>query len=239
MASWWSPPAGNAGTSGDAVGYAPGNDPFVITAGSTDDRGTWSNSDDVLAPWSSRGLTQNGVRKPEVLAPGVRLVAALAPTSDFSSLCPTCVVDGRYFRVSGTSVSAAVVSGVAALDARGASGMDAEPSEGGPWSRRSRTCRARVPRSTRPPRSTAAGQRTPARAQHARVAGDRPHRLVAGQLPPGELPRRGGIVPGRLVEPRQLPLRLLPAGERRGRPEPQQLPGGGLPTDHPVRGVAT
>jgi serine protease AprX len=107
--------AGNAGTSGDAVGYAPGNDPFVISAGSTDDRGTWSNSDDVLAPWSSRGLTQNGVRKPEVLAPGVRLVAALAPTSDFSSLCPTCVVDGRYFRVSGTSMSAAVVSGVAAL----------------------------------------------------------------------------------------------------------------------------
>ena len=107
--------AGNAGTRGDAVDYAPGNDPFVITAGSTDDRGTWGNSDDVLAPWSSHGLTQDGVRKPEVLAPGVRLVAALAPNSDFTDLCPDCVVDGRYFRVSGTSMSAAVVSGVAAL----------------------------------------------------------------------------------------------------------------------------
>lgn len=107
--------AGNEGTQENAVSYAPGNDPFVITAGATDDRGTWRNSDDVLAPWSSRGLTQDGVQKPEVLAPGMRLVAALAPRSDFTQLCPKCVVDGRYFRVSGTSMSAAVVSGVAAL----------------------------------------------------------------------------------------------------------------------------
>jgi subtilisin family serine protease len=97
------------------VSYAPGNDPFVITAGSTDDRGTWRNGDDVLAPWSSRGLTQDGVQKPEVLAPGVHLVGALAPGSDFTELCRACVIDGRYFRVSGTSMSAAVVSGVAAL----------------------------------------------------------------------------------------------------------------------------
>jgi serine protease AprX len=107
--------AGNAGTRSDAVSYAPGNDPFVITAGSTDDQGTWRTSDDVLARWSSRGLTQDGVSKPEVLAPGVRLVAALAPDSDFTEMCSACVVDGRYFRVSGTSMSAAVVSGVAAL----------------------------------------------------------------------------------------------------------------------------
>jgi len=107
--------AGNDGTQSDAVSYAPGNDPFVITAGATDDRGTWSRDDDVLAPWSSRGLTQDGVQKPDVLAPGARLVAALAPGSDFTDLCPTCVVGGRYFRVSGTSMSTAVVSGVAAL----------------------------------------------------------------------------------------------------------------------------
>ena len=107
--------AGNAGTSSDAVSYAPGNDPFVITAGSTDDGETWRSSDDVLAPWSSRGLTQDGVPKPEVLAPGVHLVGALAPRSDFTDLCRACVVNARYFRVSGTSMSAAVVSGVAAL----------------------------------------------------------------------------------------------------------------------------
>ena len=107
--------AGNEGTSADAVSYAPANDPFVITAGGLDDRGTWSLRDDVLAPWSSRGLTQDGIRKPEVLASGARLVSALAPNSDFEDLCGACVVDGEYFRVSGTSMSAAIVSGVAAL----------------------------------------------------------------------------------------------------------------------------
>jgi serine protease AprX len=107
--------AGNDGTAPDAVSYAPGNDPYVISAGAVDDRGTRAIADDVLAPWSSRGLTQDGVRKPEVLAPGTRLVAALAPGSDFTELCPNCVVDDRYFRLSGTSMSAAVVSGAAAL----------------------------------------------------------------------------------------------------------------------------
>jgi serine protease AprX len=55
------------------------------------------------------------MRKPEVLAPGARLVSTLAPGSDFARVCPTCVVEGDYFRVSGTSMSAAVVSGAAAL----------------------------------------------------------------------------------------------------------------------------
>jgi serine protease AprX len=107
--------AGNEGAAGDAVSYAPANDPYVITAGALDDRGTWGLRDDVLAPWSSRGLTQLGMRKPEVLAPGARLVSTLAPGSDFARVCPTCVVEGDYFRVSGTSMSAAVVSGAAAL----------------------------------------------------------------------------------------------------------------------------
>jgi serine protease AprX len=106
---------GNDGIKANAVSYAPGNDPFVITAGATDDRGTFRTSDDMLAPWSSRGVTQDGVAKPEVLAPGTRLVSAMAPYSDFYDMCKDCIVDGRYFRVSGTSMSAAVVSGVAAL----------------------------------------------------------------------------------------------------------------------------
>jgi serine protease AprX len=106
---------GNDGSKPNAVSYAPGNDPYVITAGATDDRGTFRTTDDMLAPWSSRGVTQDGVSKPEVLAPGTRLVSALAPNSDFHEMCKECVVDGRYFRLSGTSMSAAVVSGVAAL----------------------------------------------------------------------------------------------------------------------------
>jgi serine protease AprX len=107
--------AGNEGAENDGVTYAPANDPWVITAGAVDDRGTWTRLDDILASWSSRGLTQDGVQKPEVLAPGAGLVSTLAPGSDFADLCPECVIDGRYFRAGGTSMSAAVVSGAAAL----------------------------------------------------------------------------------------------------------------------------
>jgi serine protease AprX len=107
--------AGNEGTSGDAVDYAPGNDPYVITVGAYDDRGTRENWDDEVAGWSSRGWTQDGVRKPEMLAPGKGLVAALAPNSDFEDLCGSCVVNERYFRLSGTSMATGVVSGAVAL----------------------------------------------------------------------------------------------------------------------------
>ena len=107
--------AGNEGATNDGVTFAPANDPWVITAGALDDKGTGSRLDDALAPWSSRGLTQDGVRKPEVLAPGAGLVSTLAPNSDFARACSGCVTDGRYFRASGTSMSAAVVSGASAL----------------------------------------------------------------------------------------------------------------------------
>jgi serine protease AprX len=107
--------AGNEGAQQDGVTFAPANDPWVITAGALDDKATWMRGDDSLATWSSRGLTQDGVRKPDVLAPGVGLVSTLAPGSDFVDLCPSCVVDGRYFRAGGTSMAAALASGAAAL----------------------------------------------------------------------------------------------------------------------------
>jgi serine protease AprX len=107
--------AGNRGTASDAVAYAPANDPYALTVGAVDDRGTTGIDDDVLADWSSRGLTQTGASKPEILAPGAHIVSTLAPASDFSTLCPGCVVNGNYFRVGGTSMAAAVVSGAAAV----------------------------------------------------------------------------------------------------------------------------
>jgi serine protease AprX len=96
------------------VSYAPGNDPYVITVGAVDDQGTADNSDDVVADWSSQGTTQDGVAKPDVVAPGAHIISTLAPNSDFASLCPTCVIDGSYFQVSGTSLAAPIVAGVAA-----------------------------------------------------------------------------------------------------------------------------
>ena len=106
--------AGNEGTASDAVNYAPANDPYVITVGAVDDQGTKTVSDDALPVWSSRGVTQDGFAKPDVLAPGARMVSNLAPGSDFTDLCASCVVDGEYFRIGGTSMAAAVASGAVA-----------------------------------------------------------------------------------------------------------------------------
>jgi serine protease AprX len=106
--------AGNLGDGADAVNYAPANDPFVITVGGVDDKGTKSIDDDQLAPWSSRGTTQDGFAKPDLVAPGAGLVSTIAPGSVYTQLCPSCVTDGSYFKVGGTSMAAAVVSGAAA-----------------------------------------------------------------------------------------------------------------------------
>jgi serine protease AprX len=107
--------AGNRGTEAGAAGYAPGNDPFAITVGGTDDRGTREVTDDLVADWSSRGTTVDGFAKPEILAPGTRIVAPVAPGSMFRLLCPDCILGDAYIRASGTSMSAPVVSGAAAL----------------------------------------------------------------------------------------------------------------------------
>lgn len=107
--------AGNRGEAADAVDYAPASDPFAIAVGAIDDQGTKRTNDDELAAWSSRGRTEEGLRKPDVLAPGARLVSTLAPGSEFAAECPSCVRDGRWFQLGGTSMAAGVVSGAVAL----------------------------------------------------------------------------------------------------------------------------
>jgi serine protease AprX len=107
--------AGNRGAADDAADYAPGNDPFALSVGAVDDQGTGWPWDDALTDWSSRGGTQDGLSKPEVVAPGAHIVSTLAPRSAFAGLCPHCVVDGDYIRLGGTSMAAPVVSGIAAL----------------------------------------------------------------------------------------------------------------------------
>jgi serine protease AprX len=106
--------AGNRGSDPKAVSYAPGNDPFVISVGAVDDQGTSKLNDDKLADWSSRGKTQDGHSKPELLAPGSGIVSTLSPDSEFSKMCPTCIVGGEYIRAGGTSMSAPMVAGVVA-----------------------------------------------------------------------------------------------------------------------------
>ena len=107
--------AGNRGNAADAAHYAPGNDPFVISVGATDETGTANPADDTVATFSSRGPGLDGFSKPDVYAPGARIVAPLAAGSAFHQLCPTCVVADEYLRIGGTSMAAPVVAGAAAL----------------------------------------------------------------------------------------------------------------------------
>ncbi len=106
--------AGNRGAGPGAVSYAPGNDPFVISVGAVTDQGTDKVRDDTLTEWSSRGVTQDGFRKPEVTAPGSKIVSLLSPGSDFADMCESCIVSGEYIRAGGTSMSAPMVAGAVA-----------------------------------------------------------------------------------------------------------------------------
>jgi serine protease AprX len=108
--------AGNLGSAADAVNYPPANDPFVITVGALDDNLTAATSDDSLAPYSSHGVTQDGFAKPEIIAPGRKIVAPLAnKTVTLAVQFPDRIVDGSYLRLSGTSMAAPVVLGTLAL----------------------------------------------------------------------------------------------------------------------------
>jgi serine protease AprX len=93
----------------------PGDDPFVVTVGATDDRGTAGLADDVLPDFSSRGPTAaDGLAKPDLAAPGAHMVSLRAPGSAVDAEFPN-YVDGSYRQGSGTSMATGVVSGVVAL----------------------------------------------------------------------------------------------------------------------------
>ena len=117
--------AGNLGKTEDGrpiVGavISPGNSPAALTVGALNAGATVQRSDDVVAAYSSRGPTAiDGVLKPDLAAPGSRIVAAAAPGSYLVQTYPDRVVSGRganaFIQLSGTSMAAAVVSGATAL----------------------------------------------------------------------------------------------------------------------------
>src|SRR5450756_1778126 len=121
--------AGNEGDFGSGGILSPSNDPFVITVGATDTRQTADVSDDVVASYSSVGPTLfDEVAKPDLVAPGNRLISVrttgsyidttfprnVIPVADFAPTAPAETLS-NYLMLSGTSTSAPVVAGAAAL----------------------------------------------------------------------------------------------------------------------------
>jgi serine protease AprX len=114
----------SAGNSGPLAGTitTPGTDPYVITVGALDDNGTPLRTDDLMATFSSRGRTPfENLSKPDLVAPGRKMVSLRAPGSELDALFPDRQVtvlgslSADYYRLSGTSMAAPVVSGTIAL----------------------------------------------------------------------------------------------------------------------------
>ncbi|HSK42368.1 MAG TPA: S8 family peptidase, partial [Candidatus Binatia bacterium] len=124
--------AGNFGqdnsmnTNGYATITAPGNDPYVITVGATNTHATDSTADDTMTSFSSKGPTLlDHLAKPDLVAPGNRLVSLLASGSTLDkgysgnevnpALYGSNSSTAYYFRMSGTSMAAPMVTGAVAL----------------------------------------------------------------------------------------------------------------------------
>jgi serine protease AprX len=102
--------AGNAGTAPSLA--TPATDPYVIAVGAADSTGTQRAGDDTVMDFSSRG---NASRRVDLVAPGRSIVSLRDPGGYLDESNPQARVGSRYFKGSGTSQAAAVVSGAVAL----------------------------------------------------------------------------------------------------------------------------
>jgi serine protease AprX len=113
--------------------HSPGIEPSAITVGASNTLGTDSRSDDVITTYSSRGPTRGfvtdseGVRhydniiKPDLVAPGNRIIDAQSPDNQLISTTPSLdagvsdYLKHRMMYMSGTSMATPIVAGAAAL----------------------------------------------------------------------------------------------------------------------------
>ena len=106
----------SSGNKGNGAIYPPANDPFVITVGAVDDKGTATIADDKLASFSAYGNSENGSVKPDLVAPGTNIIARIVNLNmGLAGSHPANKVGSQYFRMSGTSMAAPMVSGAVAL----------------------------------------------------------------------------------------------------------------------------
>ena len=110
--------AGNLGVENNynTANAAPANDPFIITVGASDEMGTSDINDDKISSFSAYATTYDGVTKPDIVAPGKDIISVLANSSSWDMYYSERVVmEEEYFRLSGTSMAAPMVSGAVAL----------------------------------------------------------------------------------------------------------------------------
>jgi serine protease AprX len=105
---------GNGGPAAGSIA-SPAYDPLLLTVGAVDERGTRTTADDVIPAWSSQGPTVDGVAKPDLVAPGRKIVSVRVQGSTLDRLLPLHVETAQTFRLSGTSQAAAVSAGAAAV----------------------------------------------------------------------------------------------------------------------------
>jgi len=102
---------------------SPANAPWVLTVGASSTNGTMTRLDDTMAAFSSSGPTNIDFdAKPDIVAPGLGTVSLAVPGSTFYTEKAQFLFDGTpklgfktYLALSGTSMSAPVVSGTVAL----------------------------------------------------------------------------------------------------------------------------
>jgi subtilisin family serine protease len=102
---------GNAGYGSEGLNN-PAYDPYLLAVGAEQTQGTASTADDTVPTFSSTGDWQRG---PDLVAPGKSIVGLRVPGSVLDQQYPGARVGTRFFRGSGTSQAAAVVSGAVAL----------------------------------------------------------------------------------------------------------------------------
>jgi serine protease AprX len=110
--------AGNTGyqRANGASGLAdPAYDPYLLAVGASDSMGTIDPKDDQVGGYSAGTHGCPACRRPDVVAPGSHLQGLRVPNSFLDAHHPEARLGDRYFRGTGTSQAAAMVSGAVAL----------------------------------------------------------------------------------------------------------------------------